>query len=58
MQDTLILKQFILPPDDPLRTTSDKRTTDKITALGDEGFAALGESSKNYFSLCKFLRTY
>jgi len=28
MQDTLILKHFILPPDDSLPTTSDTRTTD------------------------------
>jgi hypothetical protein len=54
----LNLKLFILPPDEPLRTTSEKRTTDKITALRDERFAALGDSSKNYFSLCKFLHTY
>jgi len=28
MQDTLILKHFILPPDDSLRTTNDTRTID------------------------------
>jgi len=28
MQNTLILKHFILPPDDPLRNTSDARTID------------------------------
>jgi hypothetical protein len=46
MQDTLSLKQLILLPDDPLRTTSDTRTTDKNTALGGERFGVLGDSSK------------
>jgi hypothetical protein len=58
MQDTLILKQFILTPDDTLRTTSDKRNTDlKTTALGYERFAAKCDNSKINSCLCKFLRT-